>query len=112
MFPLLKLALSNVYAKISGKMESHAWIFVSRAVVHDLEWFMSQVNLSNGVYLFEDVDWDEGRADAVAYCDACLSGIGLFFERSSKGFQCAVPQCAPKDTIFYFKALAVACVCC
>ena len=110
MFPLLKPALSNVYAKISGKTESHARIFVSRAVVRDLEWFVSQVDLSNGVYLFEDVDWDEGRADAVAYCDACLSGIGFFFERSSEGFQCAVPQCAPKDTIFYFEALAVACV--
>ena len=109
-FPLFKPALSNVYVKISGKMESHTQIFVSRAVVCDLEWFVSKVNLSNGVYLFEDVDWDEGRADAVAYCDACLSGIGFFFEQSREGSQCSVPQRTPKDTISYFEALAVACV--
>jgi hypothetical protein len=40
-FPLLKPALSNVYEKISGKMESHVKIFVSKGVVHDLEWFIS-----------------------------------------------------------------------
>ena len=54
-YPLLKPALSNVYAKISSKTESHAKIFVSKAVVRDLEW----------------------------------------------------TQCPPKNTIFYFEALAV-----
>ena len=37
----------------------------------------------------------------------CLSGLGFFFEDSNKGFQCSVPQQPPKDTIFYFEALAV-----
>ena len=58
-FPLLKHALSNMYVKISGKTESHAKIFVSKAVVHDLGWFRSHVNCSNGVYLFQDIDWSE-----------------------------------------------------
>ena len=56
-FPLLKPALSNVYAKIGGKNESHAKIFVSKAVVCDLDWFKWNVSRSNGVYLFEEVDW-------------------------------------------------------
>ena len=34
-FPLLKPALSNVYAKMKGKVETHAKIFVSKAVVRD-----------------------------------------------------------------------------
>ena len=85
-FPLLKPNLSNMYAKISGKTESHAKIFVSKVV---------------------DVDWSKQQADFIAYCDACLSGLGFFFKGSKKGFQCVVPQCPPKDMIFYFEALAV-----
>ena len=106
-FPLLKPALSNVYAKISGKSESHAKIFVSKAVIRDLHWFVEHVRNSDGVYLFEDVDWDAEQADVIAYSDACLSGLGFFFENSDEGFQCLVPQQPPKDTIFYFEALAV-----
>ena len=106
-FPLLKPALSNVYAKISGKSESHAKIFVSKAVIRDLHWFVEHVRNSDGVYLFEDVDWDAEQADVIAYSDACLSGLGFFFENSDEGFQCSVPQQPPKDTIFYFEALAV-----
>ena len=89
-FPFLKPALSNVYVKIGGKVESHAQIFVSRVVVHDLDWFVLHVNHSDGVYLFKDVDWSEQEVDIVAYCDACLSGLGLFFSHSKEGFQCVV----------------------
>jgi hypothetical protein len=106
-FPLLKPALSNVYAKIGGKKESHAKIFVSKAVARDLEWFVSHVRRSDGVYLFEDVDWDVHHADVTAYSDACLSGLGFYLQDSREGFQCIVPQNAPKDTIFFFEALAV-----
>lgn len=107
-FPMLKPALSNVYAKIGGKTESHAKIFVSKAVIRDLDWFASHVRRSDGVYLFEDVDWRFEQADIVAYSDACLSGLGFYLETSNEGFQCLVPQLPPKDTIFYFEALAVA----
>jgi hypothetical protein len=106
-FPLLKPALSNVYAKLGGKTESHAKLFVSRAVVRDLEWFIFHVRGSDGVYLFEDVDWDVQHADVTAYSDACMSGLGFFFEQSQEGFQCRVPRDPPKGTIFYFEALAV-----
>ena len=100
--------MSNVYAKIGGKTESHAKIFVSKAVVKDLDWFVSHVRNSDGVFLFKDVDWDAEQADLTAYSDACLSGLGFFFEDLRKGYQCLVPQDPPKDTIFYFEALAVA----
>ena len=106
-FPLLKPALSNIYAKIGGKTETHAKIFVNKAVLRDLDWFSSHVRRSDGVHLFEDVDWNAERADAVAYADACLSGLGFYFERLKRGYQCTIPHQAPKDTIFYFEALAV-----
>jgi hypothetical protein len=106
-FPMLKPALSNIYAKIGGKSESHAKIFVSKAVIKDLDWFLSHVRVSDGVYLFEEVDWDIRRADIVMYSDACLSGLGFFFAHSREGFQCQIPQDPPKDSIYYFEALAV-----
>ena len=106
-FPLLKPALSNVYAKIAGKTETHARLFVSKAVVQDLTWFISHVEVSDGVFLFEDVDWDVQQADVTAYADACMSGMGFFFEHLREGFQCHLPHDTPKDTIFYFEALAV-----
>jgi hypothetical protein len=106
-YPLLKPALSNVYAKIGGKSQPHAKIFVSKAVIRDLQWFKTHVERSSGVYLFEDVGWDKSQADIVAYSDACLSSLGFFFEDSRQGFQCLVPTDAPKGSIFYFEALAV-----
>ena len=65
------------------------------------------MQLSNGVYLFEDVNWDASQADVTAYSDACMSSLGFFFPHSKKGFQCLVPTNPPKDSIFYFEALAV-----
>jgi hypothetical protein len=53
------------------------------------------------------VDLDIQRADIIAYSDACLSGLGFYLQRSNEGFQCSVPSSPPKDTIFYFEALAV-----
>ena len=108
-FPLLKPALSNVYAKISGKSESHAKVFVSKAVVRDLEWFIAHMKQSDGVLLFGDMEWGSHQADITAYSDACLTGLGFFFEHSCEGFpsQCLTPGHPPKDTIFFFEALAV-----
>ena len=106
-FPLLKPALSNIYSKISGKSDSYAKIYVNKAVVQDLEWFLSHVWHSNGIFLFKDVDWQEHQADIVAYSDACLSGLGFYFQDTREGFQCEVPHGLPRDMIFYFEALAV-----
>jgi hypothetical protein len=106
-FPLLKPGLSNVYEKMSGKTESHAKIFVNQGVIRDLSWFISEVKISDGVHLFEDIDWLAEDADLTAIGDACLSGMGYYFENSRKGFQCVLPYDAPKHTIFYFEALVV-----
>ena len=106
-FPLLKPALSNVYAKISSKSESHAKIFVNKAIVHDLEWYVFHMQQSDGIHLFGDMEWGTHQADITSFSDACMSGLGFFFENSLKGFQCPVPCNPPTDTIFFFEALAV-----
>jgi hypothetical protein len=106
-FPLLKPALSNIYDKISGKTESHAKVFVSRAVVRDLEWYKGHMEQSDGIYLFGDIEWSTQQADVTAFSDACMSGMGFYFQNSREGFQCETPGNAPKNTIFFFEALAV-----
>lgn len=42
-FPLLKPVLLNIYAKISGKTDSYAKVYVSKAVIIDLNWFVSHI---------------------------------------------------------------------
>src|ERR1700678_2340753 len=69
-FPLLKPSLSNVYEKMSGKTETHAKIFVNKGVIRDLSWFVSEVRILDGVYLFEDVDWLAEDAELTAIGDA------------------------------------------
>src|SRR5882724_7110267 len=38
MFPLLKLGLQSSYAKISGKSNTHASIYLNKQVISDLHW--------------------------------------------------------------------------
>jgi hypothetical protein len=68
-FPLLKPGLSNIYNKISGKTESHAMIYVSKAVVDDLRWFYDHVEASFGVHIFKATNWsiDEELMEMLMY---------------------------------------------
>jgi hypothetical protein len=106
-YPLLKPALSNVYDKISGKSQPHALIFVSKAVTDDLSWFISHVESSYGIRVFEATDWSADEADVTAYGDASGVGMGFYFAESNSGFQSVLPHDPPKDVIFFFEALTV-----
>jgi hypothetical protein len=106
-YPLLKPALSNLYAKMKDKHEPFAKIHVNRAVTTDLSWFMDRVRLSDGVHLIIDPDWDPQTADVILFTDACLFGMGFYFTDDLQGFQCAIDRDAPAETIFFFEALAV-----
>jgi hypothetical protein len=92
---------------MSGKSEPHAKIFVNKGVIRDLIWFVTEVQVSSGVYLFEDVDWLAEDAEVTAIGDACLSGMGFYFENSREGFQSILPTDASNHTIFYYEALVV-----
>ena len=43
----------------------------------------------------------------VVYTDASSKGLGVWFLGEHVSYQCPLPLNAPKDAIFYFKALAV-----
>ena len=91
--------MCNVYEKISGKSQSHAQIFVSKADVNDLQWFISHVETSYSIWVFK----------AIAYGDASGVGISFYFSDLLEGFQSTLPHDPPKDIIFYFEALTVLC---
>jgi hypothetical protein len=105
-YPLLKPALSNIYKKISGKSQMHAQIFVSKAFVDVLQWFISHVETLYGIRIFEATDWAADEANLTAYGDASGVGMGFYFVESNNGFQSTLPHAPPKDVIFYFEALA------
>ena len=111
-FPLLKPALSAIYAKMAGKTQSMASIFVNNAVREQLLWFAKHAQDSDGIFLLKSVVWDPtvDLADAtICYTDACLDGMAYWFPESNLGFQCPIPANAEKKHIFYFEALAVTC---
>jgi hypothetical protein len=47
-FPRLRPALACLYDKISGKDQRHQHLHLNKRIRQDLEWFVWQVNLSDG----------------------------------------------------------------
>jgi hypothetical protein len=78
-YPLLRPALCNLYDKTRGKTKRMALIYINKAVVSDLQWFLEHVKLSSGLFFFANVDWDPYKdAELTILCDACLEGMGFW----------------------------------
>ncbi|KAJ7031754.1 hypothetical protein C8F04DRAFT_959875 [Mycena alexandri] len=107
-YPLLKPALSHLYEKIGGKSNLKALVYVNHGIARDLVWFRGHVRNSAGVHILESLDWDVHEADVEAFCDASLSGLGIYFPAIGLGYQSNIPTAAPPpEVIFYFEALCV-----
>jgi hypothetical protein len=111
-FPLLKPALSAVYAKMAGKSLPMASIRVNNAVRNELLWFAKHADDSDGIFLLKSIAWDPtvdtSNAD-ICFTDASPDGIAFWFPEFKLGFQCQIPSYADQCPIFYYKALAVTC---
>ncbi|KAJ7436188.1 hypothetical protein B0H11DRAFT_1755110 [Mycena galericulata] len=109
MYFLLRPSLSNVYDKMSGKSQQHASIYINAAIKSDLSWFLHHLRESDGVLLFDALDWNPlTEADLTLYCDASLRlGMGFWIPELLLGFFSPVPGDPPADTIFFFEALCV-----
>ncbi|KAJ7163855.1 hypothetical protein C8R43DRAFT_1086249 [Mycena crocata] len=112
-FPLLKPALCNVYAKMEGKSRSDALIFVSETVRRDLIWLAGHVEKSDGMFLIQCVDFHPDDANLVIYCDASThgagkGGMGFYIPSMCLGFQSELPSdIDPSLKIFFYEALCV-----
>jgi hypothetical protein len=108
-FPLFRPCLSNVYAKMKGKQNPNAGIYLNNAVKSDLSWFLHHVQHSSGVLLFEGMDWNPySETDMTIYCDACLEGMGYWIPELLLGFYSPTPIDPSRNgLIFFFEALCV-----
>jgi hypothetical protein len=107
-YPLLRPALNRVYPKIAGEDQPLRKIWVNNAVRADLTWAADHLESLSGVQLLRSQRWSESDADIVAYCDACLDGLGCWFPDHHVGFYADIPEWVASDIIFYFEALSVA----
>ena len=110
-YPLLKPALSNIYAKMGHSKPDKPLtkLYVNNSIRSDLLWAIHHLNRLPGTRVLQSLDWNPDDADLVAYCDASLDGLGFWFPGLSAGFWSTIPEDPPKDTIFYFEALCVLC---
>jgi len=77
-FPLLRPALNNFYAKISGKSTPNKFVRINNSVWADLEWAAHHLKCDSGVRLIHQIYWDMDSADIAIFCDACLEGMGFW----------------------------------
>jgi hypothetical protein len=108
-YPLLKPALANVYAKMSHSKPDKPLtkLYVNNSIRSDLLWAVDHLSRLPGTRVLQSVDWDPDTADVIAYCDASLTGLGFWYPGLSAGFWSVVPEDPPTGTIFYFEALSV-----
>ena len=111
-FPLLKPALSAIYAKMANKSQAMATIRVNNAVREELLWFAKHAHNSDGIFLLRSVAWDpthETDGATICFTDTCLDGMAYWFPELMLGFQCPIAPQSQTHHIFYYEALAVTC---
>jgi len=106
-FPLLRPALNNFYAKISGKCAPNRYIRINNAVRSDLTWATHHLEQDSGIRLIHQIRWDISSADFTVYCDACLEGMEFWLPDKCISFYSPVPDGLTDKQIFYFEALCV-----
>ena len=108
-YPLLKPALANIYAKMGHSKPNKplTQLYVNNNIRMDLTWAIKHLQSLPGTQVLHSRDWDPDTADLTAYCDVSLEGLGFWFPGLNAGFWSPIPGEPPKDTIFYFEALTV-----
>lgn len=106
-YPLLRPALNNFYAKLGGKRNREQRIYINNAIRDDLTWALSHIENSDGVHLFKSIFWAPSLADHIIYCDACPEGLGFWYPVSKDAYHAPTPVDVPSNVIFYFESLCV-----
>lgn len=106
MYPLLRPALNNVYAKIQGK-DQRAQVWANKAIKEDLEWARMKVSESDGVLLLKSVSWEIDGVTCVMATDAYPEGIAFWYPATKRGFVASNPPGTPSTLIIFYEALAV-----
>jgi hypothetical protein len=105
-YPLLRPALNNIYAKLKGK-EQDAKVWSNKAIRDDLCWAKERVDLSSGVRLLKSCTWEISEATCIAKTDACPRGLAFWYPSLDLGFMSPTPSETPSIQITFYEALAV-----
>ena len=105
-YPLLRPALNNVYAKLKGK-DQNIKIWANVAIREDLDWARRKVTELNGVLLLKSLSWETSTCTCTLETDACPGGYAYWYPLTKEGFSMSTPQGTPATKITFFEALAV-----
>ncbi|KAG2042887.1 hypothetical protein BDR03DRAFT_852829 [Suillus americanus] len=107
-FPLLKPGLSAIYKKIRGKDKLYARLHVNNTIISELQWMAKHMEHLPGLLFYKSLDFNPLSDDVVvAYTDASGLGMGVWSPYDDFAGQSPLPCDGPKNTIFFFEALAV-----
>ena len=75
-YPLLRPALSNIYAKMAHAKPDKPLtkLYVNNSIHSDLLWAIDHLSRLPGTCILRSLDWDISDADLTAYCDTSLLG--------------------------------------
>lgn len=105
-YPLLRPALNNVYAKLREKNQDMR-VWANSAIREDFEWARQKVMESDGILLLKSLVWDVSESTCVLEADACPEGYAYWYPSTKRGFTTTTPKGTPSTKIIFFEALAV-----
>jgi hypothetical protein len=105
-YPLLRPALNDLYAKLRGK-EQDMKVWANSAIREDFEWAKQKVVESDGILLLKSLTWEVCKSTCVLEADACPEGYAYWYPLTKQGFTISTPSNTPSTKIIFFEALAV-----
>jgi len=101
-------ALSELYRKIRGKLNSWRGVYYNAEVIANLMWLHDVIPRSIGVHFIDSMHWDDNDADMVVWTDASLClGLGCYYALNALVYQLHPPPPQIKINIFFLELIAI-----
>jgi len=105
-FPLLQLALNNIYSNLRGKAQD-AKVWANMAMKEDLLWARERMKQSDGILVLRSLSWEINEAMCVLKTDACPEGFAYWYLSSKEGFVTPTPAGMQASSIIFYEAMVV-----
>lgn len=84
-------------------------MWTNTAIRSDLAWCHGHLANNPSPQRIAPRSWEAEEANTVAFTDACLEGIGIYFPAANIGLYARIPSDVSSEWIFFRECLAVAC---
>lgn len=108
-FPLGRWALQSSWEKMAGKTKQNALVPSNTSTRADLKWLSEAFLNWEGRQIFNAFFWKLSLAEAIYFCDACPTGLGIWVPSTHKGFHYMLPP-PSRDTYWGELTLVVAAI--